>query len=71
MYARFDYGYSFWYDQLAIGSHIQRYVPKHPDKADFAQLPKEQRFHLVIMAPLIRTAVHLTAARQRAVGDNN
>ena len=42
VYARFDYGYGFWYDQLAIGAHIQRYVPKHPDKADFAQLPKTQ-----------------------------
>lgn len=55
VYARFDYGYSFWYDQLAIGAHIQRYVPKHPDKADFAQLPKEQ---LVEAFRQIRVAVH-------------
>jgi hypothetical protein len=55
VYARFDYGYSFWYDQLAIGAHIQRYVPKHPDKADFAQLPKEQHVEAFRQ---IRLAVH-------------
>lgn len=55
VYARFDYGYSFWYDQLAIGPHIQRYVPKHPDKSDFAQLPKEQHVEAFRQ---IRLAVH-------------
>lgn len=60
VYARFDYGYSFWYDQLAIGSHIQRYVPKHPDKADFAQLPKEQHVEAFRQ---IRQAVHESGAR--------
>ena len=59
VYARFDYGYSFWYDQLAIGSHIQRYVPKHPDKADFAQLPKEQHVEAFRQ---IRRAVHENGA---------
>lgn len=59
VYARFDYGYSFWYDQLAIGSHIQRYAPKHPDKADFAQLPKEQHVEAFRQ---IRQAVHESGA---------
>lgn len=40
--ARFDYGYPFWYDALAIDQHIDRYAPQNPEKPGFAQLPREQ-----------------------------
>lgn len=49
------YGYSFWYDRLAIGEHIQRYAPEHPYKRGFAQLPKAQH---VLAFEQIAAAVH-------------
>lgn len=55
VYARFDYGYGFWYDRLDIGAHIQRYASQHPQKPGFAQLPREQ--HLQAFRQ-IRLAVH-------------
>ncbi|MDF1780398.1 MAG: DUF1461 domain-containing protein [Alcanivoracaceae bacterium] len=55
VYARFDYGYGFWYDTLEIGTHIKKYAPKHPNKRYFSKLSKAQHtqaFHE------IRVSVH-------------
>lgn len=55
VYAHFDYGYGYWYKQLDIAEHIQRYAPQHPDKRGFEQLPAAQ--HRQAFAQ-IRRAVH-------------
>ncbi|MDF1820935.1 MAG: DUF1461 domain-containing protein [Alcanivoracaceae bacterium] len=41
-FSRADYGYPFWYEQMAISQHIDTYAPQHPVKRGFAQLPPEQ-----------------------------
>ncbi len=55
VYARFDYGYGFWFERMDIGAHIQRYAAQHPHKAEFAQLPREQYLQAFRQ---IRQAVH-------------
>jgi uncharacterized protein DUF1461 len=42
VYARFDYGYGYWYEKQAIAVHIATYAPAHPYKRGFAQLSQEQ-----------------------------
>lgn len=50
-----DYGYSLWYQALAIDEHISRYAPKHPSKRDFAQLSAAQ--HVQAFAQIV-SAIH-------------
>lgn len=42
VYARFDYGYGYWYQKQAIAEHIATYAPQHPYKRGFALLSPEQ-----------------------------
>lgn len=42
VYARFDYGYAYWYEEQAIGEHIAVYAPKNPYKRGFALLAPQQ-----------------------------
>lgn len=42
VYARFDYGYGYWYERQGIAEHIATYAPLHPYKRGFAQLSPEQ-----------------------------
>ena len=56
VYARFDYGYGFWYQKQAIAQHIATYAPQHPYKSGFALLSAEQ---------------HITAFRQIAASVHN
>ncbi len=41
-----DYGYEFWYDQMDIRGHIDRYGPKNRYIRGFDDLEREQHLHL-------------------------
>lgn len=55
VYARFDYGYGYWYSKLNIAEHIATYAPQHPDKKAFALLSREQ--HVMAFRQIV-DAVH-------------
>ncbi len=50
-----DYGYSFWYDQMDIGGHIDKYGPKNRYIRGFDDLSREQ--HLELFGGIV-DAVH-------------
>lgn len=55
IYSQFNYGYPFWYQQLAIDEHIDHYGPQNRFKKGFEQLPAEQHYQAFEQ---IRRAVH-------------
>lgn len=55
LYSKADYGYPFWYQQLAIGDHIQQYGPQNRFKSGLELLPPEQHWQAFEQ---IRDAVH-------------
>lgn len=50
-----DYGYGFWYDQMDIGGHIDKYGPKNRYIRGFDDLSREQ--HLELFGGIV-DAVH-------------
>jgi len=44
LYSKINYGYPFWYQQLAIGEHIQEYGPQNRFKSGLELLPAEQHW---------------------------
>ena len=55
LYSQANYGYGFWYQQLDIDTHIQKYGPKNRFRYGFEQLPSEQHIQAFEQ---IRDAVH-------------
>ncbi len=55
LYSQADYGYGFWFKQLAIHEHIQEYGPQNRFRSGFEQLPDEQYLSAFEQ---IRDAVH-------------
>lgn len=55
LYSKANYGYPFWYEQLAIGDHIQQYGPQNRFKSGLELLPPEQHWRAFEQ---IRDAVH-------------
>lgn len=48
-----DYGYGFWYDQLNIQEHIDKYGPRNRHIKGFHQLDREE--HLVLFSGIVES----------------